>query len=112
MLLMSIAHDDPEIRHKVLTTSTDGAERFAELRYIVGREVDTDIGGVPAKVTARWQGAELVIESRLTMQGQNVRLADYWSLSPDGNILTMEHRDDVLAGQICVLERASPDARI
>lgn len=108
-LLMGIAHDEPEIRQKVLTKSKDGAERFAQLRYVVGQELDAEIGGVPAKVTAYWQGQELVIESRLSVQGQGVRLADYWSLSPDGNVLTMEHRDDVLTGQICVLERDPPD---
>src|ERR1700678_2037982 len=109
MLLMGIAHDELEIRHKVLTTSKDGAERFAQLRYVVGQEIEAVIAGTPAKVTAQWLGLELVIESRLAMQGQDVRLADYWSLSPDGSTLTMEHRDDALAGQICILERTPPD---
>lgn len=108
-LLMGIAHDEPEIRHKVLTTSKDGAERLAQLRYVVGQDIEAVIAGTPAVVKAQWRGLELVIESRLTMQGRDIRLADCWSLSPDGSTLTMEHRDDALAGQICVLERAPPD---
>lgn len=108
-LLMGISHDSAQIRHKVLTIFRDGSERFAQLRYVLDQETDATIGDMPAKITARWQDTELIIESRLTMRGQEVRLADYWSLSSDGAILTTEHRDDMLAGQICVFERAPSD---
>src|SRR3954469_15174009 len=32
----------------------------------------------------------------------------YWSLSPDRSVLTIAHPDGDLAGQVSVLERASP----
>jgi hypothetical protein len=106
---MGIGHEGAQIRHEVLTISDDDSERVAQLRYVIGEETEAIIGGTTAKVTARWQGIELVIESRLAMNGQEVRLADYWSLSADGTTLTMEHRDDILAGQICIFERAASD---
>jgi hypothetical protein len=38
------------------------------------------------------------------------KFKDYWSLSSDGRMLTMAHRNDDLAGQISVLEKAPPQA--
>jgi hypothetical protein len=108
-LFMEIAHDKTQIRQKILTTFKDGSKRFAELHYVVDLETDAVVGGISAKVIAVWQGAELVIKSRLTMQGREVQLVDYWSLSAGGTLLTTEHRDDMLAGQICVFERAASD---
>jgi hypothetical protein len=35
-----------------------------------------------------------------------MHFCDYWSLSPNGQTLSMEHRNDDLAGQKTVLERA------
>jgi hypothetical protein len=41
----------------------------------------------------------------MSLGGRELHFRDCWSLSPNGQILTMEHRDDDLAGQIAVLQR-------
>jgi hypothetical protein len=50
-----------------------------------------------------------VIESWISVGGRNCHFRDHWSLSPGGQILTMEHRDDDLAGQMTVLEKIRQD---
>jgi hypothetical protein len=59
-----------------------------------------------ARTHARWDGTELVIESWLETPDRRLHLKDHWSLSADGQTLTMAHRDDDLAGQIVVNEKA------
>jgi hypothetical protein len=53
-----------------------------------------------AQVQVLWNGPDMVIE---VAYGESV-LRDYRSLSEDLRTLTIAHRDDILAGQITVLE--------
>ena len=109
MLLMGIAHEGPNIRHKVLTIFRDGTERLSQLRYVIGGETDVKIADMPGTAVANWAGEELRIISRLGTDRDYIRLIDCWLLSADGATLTMAHRDDALAGQVCILERTPPD---
>jgi hypothetical protein len=54
---------------------------------------------------ARWEGEELVIESWMHFGTREMHFCDCWSLSPDRQTLSMEHRKDDLAGQLTVLDR-------
>ena len=63
------------------------------------------VGTLQVRSRSRWVGTELLIESWMNFGGREGHFRDYWSLSPDGGTLRMEHRDDDLAGQITVLER-------
>jgi hypothetical protein len=47
-----------------------------------------------------------MFESRMQSGTRESHFYDCWSLSPNGQTLWMEHRDDDLAGQMTVLDRA------
>lgn len=101
-ILMKIAHGNEVLRQAVLTTLESGEEhRLAASFSMTAPQSTTELNGVPITSRVRWNGRELVIE--LTYSGKLFR--DYWSLSDDEQVLTMEHRDDAIAGQITVLER-------
>ena len=90
-VLMKIAHEGDELKHAMLVTRPDGTEQRAVATY-----------------RPRPDGDRVVIET--TYGGREFR--DYWSLSDDGQTLTMAHLDDALAGQISILTRpmsAAPD---
>jgi hypothetical protein len=55
--------------------------------------------------SARWEGDELIIESWIRLGTREMHFCDCWSLSSDGRTLTMEHRNDDLAGQLTILDR-------
>lgn len=55
-------------------------------------------------------GRRVIIESWMELDPRKMYFCDCWSLSADGRTLIMEHRDDALAGQRVVLEKA-PVAR-
>ena len=107
-LVMQIEHREPRLVQRIRLTHADGVEKRMTFVYETGAETTNSLGGAPARTAACWEGQELVIESTVTTPCREVRFKDHWSLSEDGQTLTMAHRDDDLAGQISVLERRSP----
>jgi hypothetical protein len=106
-VFIRIEHQEPTLVQQILLTSANGEERLQTFRYEIGVEVSNSVGGVPVRTCARWEGTELLISSWMRTPDRELHFKDYWSMSNDGKTLTMEHRDDDLAGQISLLERAS-----
>lgn len=106
-LLMKIEHREPVLIQEVWFTDGSGSERRQTFTVEIGAETFNPISGLTARTHARWEGTELVIESRMKTPEREFHFKDNWSLSGDGQTLTMAHRDDDLAGQISVLDRAS-----
>ena len=104
-LLMRIEHREPTIIQQILSTDGTGSEPRQTFAIEVGTETFNPIGGVTARSFARWEGSELVIESRMKTPEREFHFKDHWSLSDGGETLTMAHHDDDLAGQIAVLEK-------
>jgi hypothetical protein len=99
---VTIDHTDPKLVQKIHVTRKDGTESSLIFHIDTsGRETVN----AQARTQARWMGFELLIESWVQIKDRVFHFKDYWSLSADGDILTMEHRDDDLAGQTSVLER-------
>jgi hypothetical protein len=108
--VVALEHRDPRLIDTTLTTDANGGtvrDVFAALTS--GEEFVNSIRGTNVRSRASWEGAELVIESWADMGERKAHFRDHWSLSGDGKTLKMEHRDDDLAGQIAVFERA-PEA--
>jgi hypothetical protein len=108
-LLARIDHKGPTLIMEMLVTKSDDTEDKLHFRVLTtGEEVENPVHGMQVQSRASWVGAELLIESRMKLGGRESVLRDYWSLSDDGRMLTMEHRDDALAGQFTLLERETP----
>ncbi len=103
-----IQHREPRLVQQLLVTNANGAEQETTFRFETDAETTNVIGDASVQTQARWEGAELVIESRMKTPGRDVFFKDHWLLSVDGQTLTMAHRDDDLAGQISILEKKSP----
>jgi hypothetical protein len=102
-----IEHSDPELRLEMLVTKADGSEdRVAFQCWTNGEEDKSLLNGRAVRGSARWEGEELVIESWVEFGTREMHFCDCWSLSAEGQTLTMEHRTGDLAGQIVVLDRA------
>jgi len=59
------------------TLSTDGKETTS-----------AGMGGAEVKSTAHWEGATLVVDSKTSFQGSDIKIKDSYSLSADGKTLT------------------------
>jgi hypothetical protein len=101
-IVMKIAHSEDALTQEIEVTHQNGEQNRQAVSFsMTEAESTTELRGVPLRICVRWNGPEMVIQS--TYSGNVFR--DYWSLSDDGQVLTMEHRDDAIAGQVTVLER-------
>lgn len=71
-----------------------------------GNDGDSTLNGRTIRGKAGWVGDELVIETWVQFGDRELYFRDCWWLTENGRTLIMEHRDDALAGQLTVLERA------
>jgi hypothetical protein len=105
-VLVRINHAEPELVVEMVITKIDDTEdRLLFKGLTTGEEVANPMHGIEVRSCSRWVGTELLIESWMNLGGREGHFRDYWSLSSDGQTLTMEHRDDDLTGQITLLER-------
>ena len=106
VILVKINHADPELVVEMVITKMDDTEDRVLFRGLTnGEEVANSVHGIQVRSRSNWVGTELLIESSMKVGGREGHFRDFWSLSGDGQTLTMEHRDDDLAGQITLLER-------
>ena len=102
----SIHHADPELRVEMVLIKPDDTEVRTTARFVTtGEEVTNPIYNTGMRCRCQWIGRELLFESWVTLHEREWHTRDFWSLSEDGQMLTMEHRDGDLAGQITRLER-------
>jgi hypothetical protein len=106
-ILVTIVQSENAIQEEMIATNSDGKSD----RVIFKCKLDRDSGPAflnetPIRACARWERDELLIESVVRVGDREMHFRDFWSLSPDSQTLTMEHRNDALAGQLAVFERA------
>lgn len=106
-LVVSIDHREPHLMEEVVFVDATGVERRQVFKCEIGAESVNSVEGNTLRTRARWNGAELVLESWTKGPDRESHFQDHWSLSRDGQRLTMAHRNDDLAGQISVLEKCS-----
>jgi hypothetical protein len=84
-----IAHADPDLK-VTSTAATPQGDMTLDLKYTTdGKESTNEIRGNPMKSAASWDGDALVIKTKASFQGNDVTLADRWTLSEDGKTLTV-----------------------
>jgi hypothetical protein len=104
-LNVRIEHSHDRLREEI-TALSDGSERRSALEcHSGGAQPNALLDGRPVRGGARWEGQKLVIELWVDAGNRELHLCDYWSLSADGRVLTMEHRNDDLAGQKTVFRK-------
>ena len=105
-IVMKIDHREPSVLQQMNVTYEDGRKQRLTFEYRTTGEETRHAAGGTARSRARWEDAELVIESSMKTPDRAFHFRDHWSLSNDGCTLTMAHRNDDLDGQISVLEKA------
>jgi hypothetical protein len=102
-----IEQSEFELQAEIVVTKLDGSQDRAVFKCWINGEPDKNLlNGRPVRGGTRWEGEELIIESWMQLGAREMHFCDCWSLSPDRQTLIMEHRNDDLAGQITILNRA------
>jgi hypothetical protein len=88
-MLRKISQHDSNLK---ITTTQYGQQReiITDLAYTMdGKECKNVIRGQEFTGTARWDGDTLLIESKREVQGMEIIQKESWTLSPDGQTLTI-----------------------
>lgn len=104
-ITITIAHSDPDLREEIIVTRRDGREDRIVFTCSTNDAGKSLLNGEAIRAQTRWEANELLIESWVQLGSREIYFCDCWSLSPDGQTLRMEHRNDDLAGQVTLLER-------
>jgi hypothetical protein len=103
---VKIEQSNLELREEITVKKHDGSEDQTTFQCWLNGDRDKNLlNGMPIRGYARWEGKELIIESRIQLGSRELYFCDSWSLSSDGTTLVMEHRTGDLARQRTVLER-------
>jgi hypothetical protein len=95
-----------ELQAEMIVTKLDRSQdRVVFKCWINGGRDKVLVNENPVRGGARWEGEELVIEWWVQFATREMHFCDCWSLSSGGRTMTMEHRNDDLAGQSTILER-------
>jgi hypothetical protein len=112
-IIVRIRHREPVLTQTMLLVTADGVEQQLTFTYETnGDEVTNATTAGDVQSRAYWRGSELIIDSELRTAPRVFHFRDHWSLSPDGETLQMAHRDDDLAEQVAILEKAVPDLAV
>ena len=84
-----INYADPNLKDTI-TQNLNGNETTYDMNYTTdGKECDNKVRNNPVKSTARWEGEELVVDSKVfAIREQNMK--DRWTVSADGKTLTLQ----------------------
>jgi len=83
-----IEHAEPNLKDAVSDDGAQGKQDYVLKITTDGKEALNNAGGIDAKSVANWDGSNLVVETKLNIQGTDVAVKSTWILSPDGKIMT------------------------
>ncbi|HYL35577.1 MAG TPA: hypothetical protein VEV17_06675 [Bryobacteraceae bacterium] len=83
-----IVHNDPNLKQQTTDDGAQGKQEYTLNMTTDGKEATNNTGDVEVKNTASWEGANLVVGTKLSVQGTDIAVKSTWLLSPDGKTLT------------------------
>jgi hypothetical protein len=98
-----IAHNEPALKDSVSDDGAQGKQEYTLNMTTDGKEVTNNAGDIEVKNTATWEGSNLVVGTKLSVQGTDVAVKATWLLSPDGKTLT--ENAHIVAGALGELDQ-------
>jgi hypothetical protein len=86
-----INHNDPVLKDSVTQDGPQGNQTFNISYTTDGKEATNQQGPLTLKSTLGWQGADLVINSKTSLNDNDVTMKSVWTLSSDGKTWTQNN---------------------
>ena len=88
-MTQKITHQDPSLKANVATTGGPQGDMNYDISYTTdGKECVNTVAGNEFKSTLKWEGDELVVDTKGSFSGTDFTSKDRWTLSADGKTLT------------------------
>lgn len=85
----TIDHRDPNMKATTRQVDGNGDNTVDRAFTTDGKETTVKVMGNDRKMTARWDGDVLVVETKLVANGNAITITDRWTVSKDNAILTI-----------------------
>jgi hypothetical protein len=89
-LVMKIAHEDPSLKVNLVQTGGTGDATYDLVFTTDGKECVNHPGGEEAKSTLKWEGGDLVSDTKGSAGGNDFTAKDRWTLSEGGKTMTIQ----------------------
>jgi hypothetical protein len=83
-----VEHKDPALKVKTSQDGAQGKQEYTLAMTTDGKEATNNAGGLELKSTGSWEGNNLVVDTKLKFQDNDVAIKAVWLLSDDGKTLT------------------------
>jgi hypothetical protein len=88
-MTQKITHQDPSLKANVATTGGPQGDMTYDVSYTTdGKECVNHVADNEFKSTLKWDGDELVVDTKGSFGGNDFTSKDRWTLSADGKTLT------------------------
>lgn len=99
-ITQKITHADPDIKANVVSTGGPMGDMTYDTAYRTdGKETTNSMGGNEFKSTAKWEGDELVIDTKGKFNDTEFTSTDRWALSSDGKTWTVSRHISSAMGE-------------
>jgi hypothetical protein len=83
-----IDHKDPTLKAATSQDGPQGKQDYTMAITTDGKEATNNAGGLELKSTGSWEGNNLVVDTKLKFQDNDVIIKSVWLLSDDGKTMT------------------------
>ena len=89
-MTQKITHQDPSLKASVASTGGMNGDMSYDMSYTTdGKECVNKVGESEFKSTLKWDGDDLVVDTKGSFGGNEFTAKGRWTLSGDGKILTV-----------------------
>ncbi|HLJ51595.1 MAG TPA: hypothetical protein VKU01_36565 [Bryobacteraceae bacterium] len=85
----TVDHNEPSLKVAVASVGPQGKQNFDLNLTTDGKECVNHAGELVIKSTAGWESGNLVVNSKLNVQDQEIGLKQVYVVGPDGKVLTV-----------------------
>jgi hypothetical protein len=91
-MIQKIVHEDPSLKINLAQTGGTGDIAYDTVYTTDGKECVNRIGDNEIKTTLKWEGDDLVADSKGSWDGNDFTAKDRWTLSDGGKTMTVQRR--------------------
>lgn len=98
-LVEKIAHEDPTMKVNVAQTGGQGDMTYDMVYTTDGKESVNKVGDNEFKTTLKWEGDDIIADTKGSFEGNDFTAKDRWTLSDGGKTLTVQRHISTAMGE-------------
>ena len=98
-LTEKIVHEDPSLKVNVAQTGGQGDMTYDLVYTTDGKECVNHMGDNEFKTTLKWEGDDLVADTKGAFDGNDFTAKDHWTLSDGGKTMTVQRHISTAMGE-------------